>query len=81
MVKVNVATLKAELSRYLELVETGEQVLITSHGKEIATITSAQTSPATPINWKNFAKKHSLLKTKSKGLDAASLIRSIRDED
>ena len=38
MVKVNVATLKAELSHYLEIAESGEQVLVTSHGKEIAKI-------------------------------------------
>lgn len=81
MVKVNVATLKAELSHYLELVKTGEQVLVTSHGKEIAKIGPAAISHIPPVNWDEFLKKHPPIKTKTKGLDAALLIRKIRDEE
>jgi prevent-host-death family protein len=81
MVKVNVATLKAELSHYLDIVENGEQVMITSHGKEIAKIGPAHLSNVAPINWGDFTKKHPPLKTKSKGEGAAALMRKIRDEE
>ena len=81
MVKVNVATLKAELSHYLEIVESGEQVLVTSHGKEIAKIGPALPSHVSPVNWNEFLKEHPPIKAKAKGEDAATLIRKIRDEE
>lgn len=81
MVKVNVATLKAELSHYLEIVENGEQVLVTSHGKEIAKIGPAHPSHVAPINWATFLKEHPPIKPKVKGEDAAALMRKIRDEE
>ena len=80
MVKVNVATLKAELSHYLEVAEMGEQVLVTSHGKEIAKISPVQLSSAAPINWGDFLKAHPAIKPKKKGENAATLLRKIRDE-
>ena len=80
MVKVNVAVLKAELSHYLTLVEGGEQVMVTSHGKEIAKIGPAQQVNIAPVDWKAFSKKYNPIKTKIKGEDAATLIRNIRDE-
>mgnify|MGYP001604875888 CR=1 FL=1 len=81
MVKINVAALKAELSHYLELVENGEQVLVTSHGKEVAKIGPANAVNASPINWSNLIKEYPLIKTRAKGEDSAKLIRKIRDED
>lgn len=81
MVKVNVAALKAELSHYLELAENGEQVLVTSHRKEIAKIGPVNIVNVAPINWSDFTKKHRLIKAKAKGDDSATLIRKIRDED
>lgn len=80
MVKVNVATLKAELSHYLDIVENGEQVLVTSHGKEIAKIGPVLPSSVAPINWADFMKEHPPIKTKTKGEDATTLMRKIRDE-
>ena len=80
MVKVNVATLKAELSRYLELVENGEQVLVTSHGVEIAKIGPVHPVSTTPIEWGDFVKEYPGIKPKIKGDDSATLIRKIRDE-
>lgn len=80
MVKINVAALKAELSHYLELVENGEQVLVTSHGKEIAKIGPAHPINVAPIDWGAFMKKHPPIKPKAKGADAATLMRKIRDE-
>lgn len=81
MVKVNVATLKAELSRYLELVENGEQVLVTSHGKEIAKIAPVHAVTTMPINWAEFVKSHPPVVPKVKGEGAAALIRKIRSEE
>ncbi len=81
MVKVNVATLKAELSHYLEIAENGEQVLVTSHGKEIAKIGPAHPTDVAPIHWDEFAKKHPPIKPKAKGENAATLLRKIRDEE
>lgn len=81
MVKVNVATLKAELSHYLEMVESGEQVLVTSHGKEIAKIGPVLPSHIPPVNWDEFLKEHAPIKTKTKGDNAATLIRKLRDEE
>jgi prevent-host-death family protein len=80
MVKVNVATLKAELSHYLEIVENGEQVMVTSHGKEIAKIGPVSSMAFAPINWAEFSNKHAQIKPKSKGENAATLIDKIRDE-
>lgn len=81
MVKVNVATLKAELSKYLDMAQHGEQVIVTSHGEEIAKIGPAQIVTALPVNWKEFFAQHPAIKPKKKGLFAAQLIRQIRDED
>lgn len=81
MVKVNVAALKAELSHYLGIVEKGEQVLVTSHGKEIAKIGPAHLGDLGPVNWGDFTKEHSPIKPKTKGREAAALVRQIRDEE
>jgi prevent-host-death family protein len=82
VIKVNVATLKAELSRYLDIAENGEQVMVTSHGKEIATIGPAHTMRnIEPVNWADFIKVHSLIKPKTKGENAAKIMRKIRDEE
>ena len=81
MVKVNVAALKAELSHYLEIVENGEPVLVTSHGKEIARITPIDSKNIEPIQWVEFSQKHPLMVTKTIGDDAVTLVNKIRDED
>jgi len=81
MVKVNVAALKAELSRYLEIAQSGEQVVVTSHGEEIAKIGPAQLVNTPTVNWKHFKKCFPGIKSSKKGLSAAQLIRLIRDED
>jgi len=81
MVKVNVATLKAELSKYLDMAQSGEQVVVTSHGQEIAKIGPAQLVNTPPVNWSDFKKKFPGIKSKKKGTPAAQLIRQIRDEE
>ena len=81
MVRVNVATLKAELSKYLDMAQNGQQVIVTSHGEEIAKIGPAQIVTTAPVNWKDFFSEHPPIKPKKKGSSAAQLIRQIRDED
>ncbi len=81
MVRVNVATLKAELSKYLDLAQNGEQVIVTSHGEEIAKIGPVQIVNAAPVNWKEFFAQHPPIKPKKKVSSAAQIIRQIRDEE
>jgi prevent-host-death family protein len=82
MPKVNVATLKAELSHYLRAAENGEQIMVVSHGREIAKIVPAYpSSAAEPTDWAAFFKAHPPLKPEVQGEDAATLIRRIRDEE
>lgn len=42
MTKIGVTKLKAELSRYLDAVKRGEEVLITERGRPIARLVAAQ---------------------------------------
>jgi prevent-host-death family protein len=81
MVKVNVAALKAELSKYLEMAHNGNQVIVTSHGEEIARIGPAQTVVTAPINWKSFFSKYPSIKPKKKGTPTSQHIHDIREED
>ena len=78
---MNVATLKSELSKYLEMVQQGKKVIVTSHGQEVAKIIPTQAVMSAPVNWKEFFKKYPPVKTKWKGESAESLIRKIREED
>jgi prevent-host-death family protein len=80
MVRINVAALKAELSKYLDLANKGEQVIVTSHGQEIAKIGPTQAVTVAPTNWSAFFQKNRPVKPAKKGLSAAQLIRSLRDE-
>lgn len=81
MVKINVAALKAELSKYLDLAQSGEQIMVTSHGQEIAKIGPARLVNSAPVNWAEFKKRFPGVKPKKKGTSAAKLIRQIRDEE
>ena len=81
MVKVNVATLKAKLSRYLEMAQKGILIVVTSHGEEIAKIGPAQLVTSAPVHWKSFFSKHPPIKPQRKGMPAGKLIRKIRDEE
>lgn len=81
MVKVNVATLKAELSKYLELAKSGESVVVTSHGQEIVKMGPAQLVNTPPVDWGEFKKKFPGVRPKKIGTPASKLIRQIRDEE
>lgn len=50
MVKeVSVADAKTSLSKLLEAVEEGQQIVITRHGKPVATLTQAHQSESKPV--------------------------------
>ena len=66
MVKVNVATLKAELSKYLDMAQNGEQVIVTSHGEEIAKIGPASNCDSFAGELKEFFTQHPPIKPKKK---------------
>ena len=81
MTKVNVATLKSQLSKYLEIVKHGEEIVITSHGEEIARMVPFENSEVQPIDWQEYLKVHKPLKTLKKVVSSAEIIRQIRDEE
>jgi prevent-host-death family protein len=81
MVKVNVAALKAELSKYLDMAQNGELVIVTSHGEEIAKIGPTQSVISKPVNWKDFFSRHPVIKPKKKGTPTSQVIREIREDD
>lgn len=56
------AALKAELSKYLELAQNGEEITVNSHGLEIAKIGPAQAVTSSHVNWKEFFGKHPAIK-------------------
>lgn len=81
MTKVNVASLKSELSKYLEIVKQGEEIVITSHGEEIARLVPYENVEVQPVNWQELLKKHHPLKPLKKAISSAKIIRQIRDEE
>jgi len=49
-----VAELKARLSKYLEAVKAGEEVIVTEHGKAIARVVPYTRSGATPAEYEDM---------------------------
>lgn len=81
MTKVNVASLKSRLSEYLEVVKQGEEVVVTSHGEEIARLVPYENKNIKPTHWSEYLKTHRPLKPLKKGISSGQLIRAIRDEE
>jgi prevent-host-death family protein len=81
MVRVNVAALKANLSKYLRLAKQGDEVVVMSHREEIARIGPVRPSQAAPMSWREFKEKFPSVHPKKKGTPAHVLIRQIRDEE
>ena len=74
MVTVNLAQAKAHLSK---LLDKGEEVLITRHGRAVAHI-SPVTRPKTPLRLKDLAKfRASMPRLRC---PSAELLRELRDE-
>ena len=81
MTRVNVAALKSGLSKFLEIVKNGEEVIITSHGTEVAKLIPLEKKSVTYLDWANYLAKHRPIKPLKKGISSGKLIRQIRDED
>jgi prevent-host-death family protein len=76
MLTVNLAEAKAHLSELLDKVETGEEVVITRHGRPVAHL-SAVTKPKQPIPpLAEFRRTMPRWRRSS-----AVLLRQMRDED
>ena len=75
---VSVAEAKARLSELLNGVESGEDVLITRHGRPIAKVTAPEV-PKQPLPLKRLA----LLRQKTPPWSepSAKLLRKLRDEE
>ena len=78
--KVNIGALRNDLSKYLNEVRAGNEVIITDHNEPIAKIvTLAQKIVKSDLS--NWLKNHPPVKPKKKQSAAWKLMREIRDEE
>ena len=77
MITVNLAQAKAHLSKLLDKVEGGEEVLITRHGRAVAHI-SPVTRLKTPLRLKDLAEFRATMPRLRR--PSAELLREVRDE-
>ena len=77
MVTVNLVQAKTHLSKLLDKVEAGEEVLITRHGRAVAHI-SPVTRSKNPLNLKDLAEFRSTMPRLRR--PSAELLRAARDE-
>ena len=75
---VSVAEAKARLSELLNSVESGEDILITRHGRAIAKVTAPET-PKQRLPLKRLALLRQSISPWSE--PSARLLRSVRDEE
>ncbi|MBV9570113.1 MAG: type II toxin-antitoxin system prevent-host-death family antitoxin [Alphaproteobacteria bacterium] len=78
METVSLANAKAQLSKLIDRVETGEEVVITRHGRPVARVTAVE-QPKRPIDFDALArirKSNPPLRKSS-----AKLLREMRDEE
>ena len=78
MVTVNLAQAKAHLSELLDQVESGEEVIITRHGKPVAHIRQA-VAPKKPLPLEKLTALRARMPHWRK--DSASLVREMRDDE
>lgn len=77
MVTVNLAQAKAHLSKLLDKVEAGEEVVITRRGRPVANI-SAAARPKEPLRFKELAEFRASMPRLRR--PSAELLRETRDE-
>jgi prevent-host-death family protein len=77
VVTVSLAQAKARLSELLDKVESGEEVVVTRHGRPVAKISPA-TRAKKPIPWDELAAFRATMP--SLGQPSVELIRAMRDE-
>ena len=79
MGSVNLATAKAQFSELINKVESGEEVVITRHGRPVARVV-----PATPVKQPVPLERLAALRKSLppwEGRDSAKLLRELRDEE
>jgi prevent-host-death family protein len=78
MITINLTEAKARLSELLDQAESGEEIVITRHGKPIARILPAQ-KPKHRIPFEELAAFRETMPRLSRS--SADLIRELRDEE
>ena len=78
MVTVNLAHAKAHLSELLDKVESGEEVIITRHGRPVAHMRQA-VPPKQPLDLEELAAFRARMP--KWGTDSATLLRQMRDDE
>lgn len=76
MATINLAEAKAHLSELVDRAESGEDILITRHGRPVARLTSAQPAKAPLRPLAGFRARMPRLRESS-----AALLREMRDEE
>jgi prevent-host-death family protein len=78
MATVNLAQAKARLSKLLDRVEAGEEVVITRHGRPVARVLPA-VRPKRPLRLKELAEFRAAMPSLRR--PSAELLRAARDEE
>jgi len=78
MLTVSLAQAKARLSELLDKVESGEEIIVTRHGRAVARILSAA-QPKEPIDLDRLAAFRATMP--SLGRPSVELIREMRDDE
>jgi prevent-host-death family protein len=78
METVGLAEAKAQLSKLIDRVESGKEIVITRHGRPVARVTAAE-QPKKPIDFEGLAETRKKLPP-WKG-SSAKLLRKMRDEE
>jgi prevent-host-death family protein len=76
--EVSVAEAKAQLSKLLDRVEEGEEVVITRRGKPVARVSRVKRAPE-PIDWDEIDRIRESMPFQEES--AGDFIRRMRDED
>jgi prevent-host-death family protein len=78
METVSLAEAKAHLSQLIDKVESGEEIVITRHGRPVARVTAAE-QPKKPLDLEALAELRKKMPPWSK--PSSELIREMRDEE
>jgi prevent-host-death family protein len=78
METISLADAKAQLSRVIDKVEAGEEIVITRHGRAVARVTAVE-QPRKPIDFEGLAETRKKLPPWRK--PSAELIREMRDDE
>jgi prevent-host-death family protein len=78
MESFSLADAKAQLSKLIDRVESGEEIVITRHGRAVARVTAIE-QPKKPLDLEGLAEFRKTIPPWSK--PSAQLVREMRDEE